>query len=100
MRTVYKKCVHSIKNSVNKNLPLEQQAKQAFSLRNTYRNRARDLMEDVQARKQLDARRPNKAFDELLKGKMERKGLTKEEALKDIIETASKTNKGVDDLLK
>lgn len=100
VRSVYKSCVNSIKNSIDKNLPLEQQARQAFDLRNTYRSRARDLMEDTKIRKQLDVKRPNKTFDELLKDKMKRKKLTREEALRDIIETSSKTNKGVDDLFK
>lgn len=100
VRSAYKNCVNSIKKSINKNLPLEQQARQAFSLRNTYRSRARDLMEDTKTRKQLDVKRPNKTFDELLKDKMKRKKLTREEALRDIIETSSKTNKDVDDLFK
>ena len=39
---------------------------------------------------------PNKDFDDMVKDKMERKGLSREEALKDIIETSGKTNKKVD----
>lgn len=96
VRLWYKEKDANIINLLDKNLPLEEQAKKACELRNTYRTQARDLMKDQEKRKQLDAESPNKDFETLLKDKMERKGLSKEEALKDIINTSGKTNKTVD----
>ena len=66
------------------------------SFKNTYRTQARELMRDQEKRRQLDAEHPNKDFDTLVKDKMERKGLSREDALKDIINTSGKTNKKVD----
>ena len=45
--------------------------------------------------KRLDQERPNKTFEELIKSKMERKGMTREEAIEDIYKTATKTNANV-----
>ena len=52
-------------------------------------------MEDKETRKFLDEHYPILSFEELLEHKMKDKGLTREEALKDIFETASKTNEEV-----
>ena len=52
-------------------------------------------MSDRKAAKKLMDERPLKSFDELLKDKMKRKGLTREEATADILKTATKTNKDV-----
>ncbi len=41
--------------------------------------------------------RPVPQFDDLLKKKMREKGLTRKEALEDILETASKTNRNVNE---
>lgn len=64
-------------------------------MRNEYRRIAREYMADTETAKKLNKLRPTKTFDELLSDKMQRKGLTKQEALVDILETASKTNKDV-----
>lgn len=71
---------------------LENQARKASNLRNIYRTQARDLMADQTKRKQLDIDKPNKTFDELIDDKMIRKSITREEAIKDILNTAQKTN--------
>ena len=81
-----------ITENIDKTLPVEEQAKQAFKARNAIRTAARDDMEDVEKRKELDRTKPNKTFEELIQHKMRSKGLTREEALRDIIKTASKTN--------
>ncbi len=47
----------------------------------------------------LDSERLNLTFEELLNSKMERKGLSRDEAIKDIFETAAKTNENVDNEL-
>lgn len=96
VRLWYKAKDANIINLIDKSMSLEEQARQACELRNTYRTQARDLMRDQEKRKQLDKENPNKDFETLLKDKMERKGLLREEALKDIISTSGKTNKTVD----
>jgi hypothetical protein len=52
-------------------------------------------MADQEARKELDRDHPNKTFEELLADKMERKKLNREDAIKDILKTATKTNSEV-----
>lgn len=96
VRIWYKAKDSNIKNLIDTSKSLEEQARQACELRNTYRTQARDLMRDQNKRRELDAQHPNKSFEELLDYKMKKKGLTKEEAVKDIINTAGKTNKHVD----
>ena len=95
VRKWYVANVSKIPNAINKSLPLEAQARQAFEMRNEYRRIAREYMADTETAKKLNKLRPTKTFDELLSDKMQRKGLTKQEALVDILETASKTNKDV-----
>lgn len=85
----------AIKTEIDLTGSLEQQAQQAFDLRNLYRTQARDLMDDQIARAELDKTDPNKTFEELVADKMRRKGLTREEALEDIISTAGKTRKTI-----
>lgn len=74
---------------------IESQARQARELRNENRTRARDLMRDQEKRRQLDISDPNLSFEELVASKMRRKGLTREEAVSDILNTATKTRKAV-----
>lgn len=99
VRIWYKAKDSNIKNIIDTSKSLEEQARQAYELRCQYRTQARDLMRDQDKRKELDISRPNKSFEELLAHKMNDKGMTREEAVKDIIATAGKTNKHVDDLL-
>lgn len=49
-------------------------------------------MSDEKTAMMLEKKRPAPTFENLLKDKMRRKNMTKDEALKDILETASKTN--------
>ena len=49
-----------------------------------------------ETRKLLDVERPNLTFEALIESKMKRKGMTREEAIQDIFETATKTNENVD----
>ena len=84
--------VNSIPTQIDTTQPLETQAYQAFSLRNQYRTEARNLMADTTKRTELDADKPNRAFADLVSDKMSRKGLAQEDALKDIITTATTTN--------
>lgn len=75
--------------------PVEEQARQACSLRNEHRTQARDLMRDQEARRQLDQTDPNKSFEELLSEKMAQKGLSREEACRYIVDSATHTRKSV-----
>lgn len=84
-----------IPNMINTDLPIEAQARQAFELRNSFRTIARDMMQDVEARAKLDMEDPNKTFDELVESKMNRKGLSREKAIEDILKTATKTRASV-----
>lgn len=56
-------------------------------------------MKDQEKRKKLDREEPNKSFEELINKKMREKKLSREEAYKDIIKTASKTRKTVNEKL-
>lgn len=86
---------NKIPELIDNSLPLEDRARQAFELRNAFRTQARELMQDQETRKVLDTEHPNKTFEETIQDKMIRKGLSRDEALSDIIKTATKTNKVV-----
>ena len=92
-REWYYNKVVDIPKLVDRSLSFEEQAKQAFELRNLYRKQTRGLMADVENRMKLERKRPNLTFDELLQKKMKTKHMTKEEAVEDIYLTATKLNK-------
>lgn len=96
VREWYYANVHNIPNKIDKTQTLEKQAYQAFNLRNKYKHEARVAMSDKKTAELLEKKKPAPTFEKLLVDKMKRKGITKEEALKDILETASKTNSDVD----
>lgn len=87
--------VENIYQKVDSYLPVEQQARRAFELRNEIRTKARKLMSDKRTRHLLETSKPNLSFEELVKSKMKRKNMTREEAIEDILKTATKTNKEV-----
>ena len=87
--------VSNIKDEIDSSLPMEEQAKQAFEARNKIRDEARNMMADAETREKLEAEKPNKTFEELVKSKMDRKGMTREEAIQDVYDTSTKTNKNV-----
>lgn len=95
VRKKYIDSVSKIKAGIDKSLPIEEQAKQAFEARNRLRAEARKMMADEETRKKLDVEKPNKTFEELVRSKMERKGMTREEAIQDVYDTATKTNSDV-----
>lgn len=95
VRNWYVDKVSKIHDEIDKSLPLEQRAKQAFEARNKIRTEARNLMADQETRKKLDKEHPNKTFEELVESKMKRKGMTREEAIQDVYDTATKTNADV-----
>lgn len=95
VREWYYANVNDIPNQIDKSQSFEKQVKQAFELRNKYKHEARVAMSNKEKAEELERLRPAPKFDDLLKDKMKRKGLTKEEALQDILITASKTNSDV-----
>ncbi|MBQ3147453.1 MAG: hypothetical protein IJB91_06975 [Oscillospiraceae bacterium] len=96
VRQWYHDNVARIKDSIDTNLPLEEQARQAFEARNRLRTEARNRMLDQETRKLLDSKRPNLTIEELIESKMRRKAMTREEAIQDVLDTATKTNENVD----
>ncbi len=96
VRIWYKAKDVGIINKIDTNKPIKEQAEEAFKMRNAYRTQARELMKDQEERKKLDIEHPNRSFEETVEDKMARKSMTKEQAYKDIIATAGKTNKKVD----
>lgn len=95
VRKWYKYHDEQIPSLIDRSLSVEEQARQACDLRNQHRTHARDLMRDQEARKRLDETDPNRSFEELVADKMQRKGLTREQAYEDILKTATKTRKSV-----
>ena len=87
--------LREIPAQIDRNLPLEEQARQAYTLRNLYRTQARDLMGDTATRTKLDVENPNPTFEELISHKMRKYGFSREEALEDILRSASVENKRV-----
>lgn len=95
VREWYVANVSDIPNQIDRSKPLIDQAKQAYALRTQYKHAARSAMTDTETAKLLDEERPALTFEELLDRKMRFKGMTKDEAIKDILKTASKTNGNV-----
>ncbi len=95
VREWYLDKVSKIPDEIDPTLPIEDRAKQAFEARNRIRTEARNMMIDQETRQKLDKERPNKTFEELVESKMKRKGMTREEAIQDVYNTATKTNANV-----
>lgn len=95
VRDWYVSNVSLIKDSIDNTLSMEEQSIQAFNARNELRTAARDMMADQETRKLLDETKPNKTFEELVESKMKRKGMTREEAIQDVLDTSTKTNESV-----
>lgn len=95
VRKWYIDSVSRIPDSIDPSLPMYEKALKAFEARNRIRTQARNMMADEETRKKLEKERPNKTFEELIQSKMKRKGMTREEAIADIYETATKTNADV-----
>ena len=96
VRIWYKAQDERIPEKIDKKLPIEQQARRAFELRNEYRTQARELMRNQKARAELDREHPNPTFEQILEHKKRKYGLSDEEAYKDIIRSSGTTNKKYD----
>ncbi|MEE3851757.1 phage head morphogenesis protein [Gordonia sp. LSe1-13] len=76
-------------------LPVEQRARIAVDLRNEIRTKARDLMADRDLAAQLFREEPNKSMDELIEHKANKYGMSREQALDDIIRSSSESRGSV-----
>ena len=92
VREWYVANVSHIPYMIDKSGTIEMQAREAYSLRNKFKHEARVAMSDRFAAIILERNKVAKSFDELIASKMERKGLSREEAIADILATASTTN--------
>ncbi|HCT92996.1 MAG TPA: phage head morphogenesis protein [Lachnospiraceae bacterium] len=96
VRSWYKAKDRGIPDKIDPTAPIRDQAVQAFELRNMYREQARELMKDQQARAELDKKHKNPTFEELMEHKRKKYGLSDEEAYRDIIRSSVITNKKFD----
>ena len=99
VRQWYRHVNGKIPDSLDKNQTLENQAKEAYSNRHENMLFARKLMADIKERDRLyaeDKYSNSRTFETLLSHKMRNKGMSYEEALRDIIGTSIKTNAAVD----
>ncbi|MCM1564914.1 MAG: minor capsid protein [Dehalobacter sp.] len=85
----------NIVNLLDSDKDIKDRAMEAHSLRNKYRSEARLMMQNRKKAEELDIIKPNLTFEELVQDKIDKKGLTKDQAYYDIINTAGKTNKEV-----
>ena len=83
---------------ISKDLPMEQQARQAFELRNLYRRQARDLMADQELRRELDRDEPMQTWEGIIAHKMKKyPGISREEAIRQIYESAVRSRRSVNE---
>lgn len=83
---------------IDKSKSLEEQARQAHSLRNQYKYQARELMKDQEKRKMLDAQYPLQDFDYYF-NKYKTNSISEEEVYKRIIDSSMRPNKKVNQKL-
>jgi len=98
VRSEYKEEAEKISSEIDETKSLEMQARARFNERNRIKIKARDEMVDQKQRAELDEERPIPTFEEMVRHKMEDKGLSLEDAYRDIIRTASKTNDSVNEV--
>lgn len=87
-----------IPSMIDKNLSLEQQAKQAFDLRNQFRTEARELMSDRELAESLYKSDPNLTWAQVVE-KQANKGLSGDDIYKAIIESSQRSRTSVNESL-
>ena len=87
-----------IPDLIDDSLPLEQQARQAFDLRNQYRTQARELMSDRQLAESLYASDPNLTWEQIIQKQID-KGLSGDDIYKAIIESSQRSRTSVNQSL-
>lgn len=97
VRSWYHARMENIPNLIDTTKTIEEQAKQAFDMRNRVKFQAREMMNDVKSRADLDVKSPiNTSFNEKVEEKIREKKLTRQQAYEDILRTSKKSNRGVD----
>ena len=90
----------NIPNLLDESKTLENQAKQAFDLRNTYRTQARGYMSDRSLAEFLEGNEPNLTWEGYVDHLINNKGLSGDDVWNYIINSASSGREGVDALFK
>lgn len=83
-----------IKELMDTSLPLDQQAKQAFNLRNYFRTRARELMSDRTLAEELMKTNPNSTWNQIVT-KYQGQGFTGDDLWNEIIEASTRSRASV-----
>lgn len=96
VRSWYKAKIDGIPNQIRDKRTLKQQAIKAHSLRNKYREQARELMIDQDARKAIDKKYPNISFEELMADKKNVYGLVGSDAYGDVIRSSRTSSRKFD----
>ena len=87
-----------IPDLIDDSLPIEQQARQAFDLRNQYRTQARELMLDQQLAESLFRTDPNLTWDQIIQ-KQVAKGLSGDDIYREILESSQRSRTSVNQSL-
>ncbi len=87
-----------IPDLIDKSLSLEEQARQAFDLRNQFRTEARELMSNRALAEQLNANERNMTWDEIVQ-KYEGRGHTGDDVYREIIESSQRSRQSLNDRL-
>jgi hypothetical protein len=93
-RLWYIKRLKQIPDMIDKSLPLEEQAKQAFELRNSFKTETRDLMFDKESANYLDIMEPPKTWEDLYQKAID-EGKTGDEIYQSIIDSSQRTREEV-----
>lgn len=98
-RAWYHEADARIPDLIDRSKPVEEQARQACTQRIWNRIMTRELMsqqEGKDSRKELDETAPCKSFEQMVQHKIDKYGMTREQAFEDIVKTATKTNAEAD----
>ncbi|MCD7947393.1 MAG: hypothetical protein LUG13_03730 [Oscillospiraceae bacterium] len=83
---------------INNNASLEEQAKQAFNLRNQFRTEARYLMSDRKLADALNITDPNRTWEEMVKIQID-KGFKGDDIYRKIIESSQRSRTSINQIL-
>ena len=98
MRKWYLEHEAMIPDLLDKNLSIEEQAKQAFYLRNQFRTEARELMADRNLAEQLYLTDKNLTWEEIVQKQID-KGLSGDAIYREIIRSSQRSRKSVNQIL-
>lgn len=97
-RTWYLKQEASIPGLINKDLSLQQQARQAFNLRNQFRTQTREMMSDRELAASLNKTDPNLTWNQVVK-KYSGQGLKGDDLWNEIIQSSTRSRQSVNSSL-